>query len=140
MQAGENSGKLNVDLIFGQMWLKMSMSFWNFWIDLILWILIVMQQFWLDWYPTLWFLNSGGPLQLYSSFDFNQCSIFTECLQVWKRFEYPKSLPVRFPQPDKNLSPTKISHYHQGKSSSHWHCLENSAIGSPHSDSELTKQ
>ena len=27
------------------------------------------NNFWLDWYPTLWFLNAEGPLQLYFLFQ-----------------------------------------------------------------------
>ena len=41
----------------------------NLWIELIILMLIVMQQFLVRLIsPTLWFLNSGGPLQLYFLF------------------------------------------------------------------------
>ena len=34
----------------------------------------------------------------YANFHFNRCSVFTECcFWLWKRFEWSKSLLVRFP-------------------------------------------
>ena len=40
----------------------------------------------------------------YVNFNCNQCSIFTEpCFQLWKRFEWSKSLLVRFLQSNKKL-------------------------------------
>ena len=40
----------------------------------------------------------------HANFDFNQCSIFTECcFQFWKRLEWSKSLLFRFPPPDKKF-------------------------------------
>ena len=42
-------------------------SLWN---ELIFWMLMV--NFCLDWYSSLWILNAGGPLQLYFLLD-NQC-------------------------------------------------------------------
>ena len=31
--------------------------------------MVIINNFWLDWYPTLWLLNVGGPLELYFSFQ-----------------------------------------------------------------------
>ena len=42
----------------------------------------------------------------YANFDFNQCTIFTECcFQFWKRFEWSKSLPFWLLQRSFNLFP-----------------------------------
>ena len=46
----------------------------------------------------------------HANFDFNQCSIFTECcFYLWKRLKWSKSLFLRFPPPDKVIHPSKIS-------------------------------
>ena len=47
-----------------------------------------------------------------TNFDFNQCSIFTECccFWPWKRFEWSKSLLLRFPSSYELNPPSKISH------------------------------
>ena len=49
-------------------------------------------------------------LTVHANFGFNWCSVFTESyFYHWKRFDWSKSLLLRFPLPVKKILPNKIS-------------------------------